>query len=123
MEIKELALQLEHSRANAQATNDVQTLSALLSEDLYYGHSTGQGDSKSAYLSKVTARIFQYEEVTPHIVNVSTIGEDGLMIQGTVAIRGMINGNYKDMHSAYLAVWRREGAHWRMLGHQTALIS
>lgn len=123
MEIKELALQLEHSRAAAQAMNDIQTLSDLLSEDLYYGHSTGQGDSKSAYLSKMTTGIFQYEEVTPHVVNVSPIGEDGLMIQGTVEIRGMINGNYKDMHSAYLAVWRREAGHWRMLGHQTAIIS
>jgi hypothetical protein len=121
-ELFELAVRLENERAALISANDAGQLAGILSKDLYYGHSSGLSDTKGSYLDKVSSGAFKYKIVTATVETAVPLGEDGLMVNGVEHIEVTISGVYKNMHSAYLAVWRKEEGQWCFVGHQTALL-
>src|ERR1700744_3926822 len=105
-------------RCAAIGNRDRAALSATLSEDLSYLHSTGQRDDKESYIAMSI-------EATPRTVG---RGETEVLLYGDGAV---VRGDYPlhtDPDPAYpegrhtnasgLQVWRREDGTWRMFLHQ-----
>jgi ketosteroid isomerase-like protein len=105
-------------RCAAIGNRDRAALSATLSEDLSYMHSTGQRDDKEAYISMSI-------EETPRTVG---RGETDVLLYGDVAV---VRGDYqihiepdpdyphgRHTNASGLQVWRREDGSWRLFLHQ-----
>ncbi|WP_299289404.1 nuclear transport factor 2 family protein [uncultured Mucilaginibacter sp.] len=116
-----LAVELEGLRKEAMIKNSVDLLCPLLSESLYYGHSSGYGDDKETFLQNVNDKTYDYYDISLNIEKAVPIGLDGLAINGKVKLVVDAEGNEKTMNSVYVAVWRNEDDVWRLLSHQTAL--
>src|ERR1700761_5438214 len=105
-------------RCAAIANRDRAALSATLSEDLSYMHSTGQRDDKESYISMSI-------EFTPRTVG---RGETEVLLYGDIAV---VRGDYqiqiepdadypdgRRTNASGLQVWRREDGTWRLFLHQ-----
>ena len=114
-----VAIALEEKRKQAMLQGSVALLEPILSESLYYGHSSGYGDNKKVFLQQVENKVYHYLDIEFNIDNAVPIGDDGLVITGEVMLIVTENAAEKTMHSIYLAVWKKERGLWRFLAHQT----
>lgn len=117
-----LAVELENSRGEAMVNGAIKPLSQMLSNDLYYGHSSGYGDNKNVFLDSVKDGKYSYNQITTEVRSAVPIGQDGIVIYGKVNLNVNVDNAQKDMESVYVAVWRKEDQDWRLVAHQTALI-
>ncbi len=115
------AITLEEQRRQAMLQGSLDLLDPLLSDSLYYGHSSGYGDNKQVFLQQVKDKVYHYLDINLHIDGAAPVGDDGLVINGKVTLKVTADGGEKTMHSVYLAVWRKEAGTWRFLAHQTTL--
>ena len=118
-----IAVELEQMRASLMAAGDASKLARILSDDLYYAHSSGTHEGKEDYIDKYRRGVFVYYEFRTLVESVVPLGPNALQLNGTVRLDVAISGVLKRMDSIYLAVWRRESNIWRLLGHQTTLLS
>lgn len=108
----------DEQRCAAIGNRDRAALSATLSEDLSYLHSTGQRDDKESYIAMSI-------EATPRTVG---RGETEVLLYGDVAV---VRGDYqihiepdaeypdgRHTNASGLQVWRREDGAWRLFLHQ-----
>jgi ketosteroid isomerase-like protein len=108
----------DEQRCAAIGKRDRDLLSATLSEDLSYMHSTGLRDSKESY-------IHMSIEETPRTVG---RGETEVLLYGDIAV---VRGDYqihiepdaaypdgRNTNASGLQVWRREDGTWRLFLHQ-----
>ena len=58
-----LAAELETAKWNLMLTGDTAGLASILSDELYYVHSSGVQDNKKTYLEKVGNRTFIYRRL------------------------------------------------------------
>jgi hypothetical protein len=108
-----MAVELENKRASLMTTGDADKLAQILSDDLYYAHSSGTYEGKRDYIEKYRTGVFVYREFEAEIK---------VQINGIVRLEVAISGVIKSMESIYLVVWRRERGTWRLLSHQTTLL-
>ena len=105
-------------RCAAIGNRDRAALSATLSEDLSYMHSTGLRDGKESYIAMSI-------EATPRTVG---RGETEVLLYGDI---GVVRGDYqihiepdadypggRHTNASGLQVWRREDGTWRLFLHQ-----
>lgn len=121
-DIFKLAVELENSRSKAMVNGSIKPLSQMLSDDLYYGHSSGYGDNKEVFLDSVKNGKYSYNQITTEVRSAVPIEKDGIVIYGKVNLNVNVDNVKKDMESVYVAVWRKEDQDWRLVAHQTALI-
>lgn len=108
----------DEQRCAAIGDRDRSALSATLSQDLSYMHSTGLRDDKESYIAMSI-------EATPRTVS---RGETEVLLYGDVAV---VRGDYqihiepdaeypggRHTNASGLQVWRREDGTWRLFLHQ-----
>jgi Domain of unknown function (DUF4440) len=118
----DMAVELENKRASLMTTGDADQLAQILSDDLYYAHSSGTHEDKRDYIEKYRTRVFVYREFETEVEAVVPLGPDAVQVNGIVRLEVAISGVIKRMESIYLVVWRRERGIWRLLSHQTTLM-
>jgi ketosteroid isomerase-like protein len=105
-------------RCAAIGARDRAALSATLTEDLSYMHSTGQRDDKESYIS------MSIEGIPRRVGR----GDTEVLLYGDIAV---VRGDYtidiepdaghpggRHVDSSGLQVWRREDGTWRLFLHQ-----
>jgi hypothetical protein len=117
-----MIVELENKRASLMTTGDADKLAQILSDDLYYAHSSGTHEGKRDYIEKYRAGVFVYREFETEVEAVVPLGADAVQVNGIVRLLVAISGVTKHMESIYLVVWRRERGTWRLLSHQTTLL-
>jgi len=120
--LRKMAVELENKRASLMTTGDADKLAHILSDDLYYAHSSGTHEGKRDYIEKYRTGVFVYRKFEAEIETVVPLGPDAVQVTGIVRLEVAISGVLKCMESIYLVVWRREKGIWRMLSHQTTLL-
>jgi two-component sensor histidine kinase len=124
MEISELFLlaeNLEEERAFVMSGNNIESMSLLFSDDLYYGHASGLIDSKAGYLDKLRNKVFRYKSVKVDIRSVTALDEHAFMVSGSELSTLIVAGEENAFEFTYMGVWRKEKSHWKFVGHQTAI--
>lgn len=97
---------------------DVAALDKLYTDELIYAHSTGNVDSKKAYLDRLKSGAQKYEHVTIEKSRVVPYG-DAVVTHSFVRTTGISNGKPFDDHVMMLHVWVKQGGTWRIAAHQT----
>lgn len=105
---------LEDRRYAAMLVADLETLDALLHDDLIYAHSTGGMDSKAVYLAALRDKVTIYQHVERAEQTVSVTGDIGLVFNH-IRIDARHKGADLHLDNLMCAVWLREAGAWRLL--------
>ena len=113
---------LEQRLYAAQVAGAVADIEPILSADLRYLHSTGVAETRTQYLKGVVARLYEYGEIESRKVRLN-VSEDLAIQDGIVDMTVSAKGAPKTLiHLLFCLVWRREGAHWKLLYRQATRI-
>jgi hypothetical protein len=113
---------LEQRLYRAQVAASVADIEPMLSADLRYLHSTGVAETRGQYLKGVVDRLYEYGEITSRKVRLN-VSEDLAIQDGIVDMTVSAKGAPKTLiHLLFCLVWRREGAHWKLLYRQATRI-
>jgi ketosteroid isomerase-like protein len=111
-------LAADEARYAAMIARDFDALDRLLADDLLYTHSTAATDTKAEYLAALRSGKYRYKAARCEGVTVR--------IHGTTAIvngRGFLeieaDGVPKSLANAFVNVWVRTPAGWRMTAWQS----
>ncbi len=104
-DVEEL-LAADAQRRAAMISGDVEALSALLSEDLVWTHSSGRTDDKTAFLGAIAQGTVTYLALETENVDVSRHG-DVYLCHGILNGRASRDGAEKALRNKFLSVWRR----------------
>ena len=116
-----LASSLEDKRSLLMSGNEIDQISLLFSDDLYYGHASGLTDSKSSYLTKLENKVFRYKSVQVSLNSVTALDKNAFLACGIEQSRLIAGGEEKSFEFIYMGVWRKEAGEWKFLAHQTAV--
>jgi len=98
---------------------DAETLDALYSEELSYGHSGGLIENKKEIIHGLTQGSFHFDTIDIKDETVQILGDIGI-------VRHVLTTNYSDngktgtLKFGILLVWRLENGKWKLLARQAA---
>ncbi len=105
-------------RRQAMIDADVDSLAALLADELVWTHSSGTRDDKQRFLEKIAANAADYRSLE--------VSEDVIVQQGDVLIhhgdlsgRVVVDGREKSLNNRFLAVWKHSGDAFELLAWQS----
>ncbi len=118
----EIVSVLEDARITAMVQRDDETLERLLSDDLYYMHSSGNVDTKRTFIDNVQNGPLTYTSIERRGVEGRVAGEGTALFTGEASIRVELAGDPIDLEVRFLAVWVKHDGAWRFEAWQTARI-
>ncbi|MBL3965629.1 MULTISPECIES: nuclear transport factor 2 family protein [Burkholderia] len=106
----------------AMLANDVEALDALLDDDLVFTVPTGQVISKEDDLAAHRVKLLRLD--TLDVIEMRASAVDEMILTTTrAALAGRFDGAAFTGTFAYTRLWRRSGAHWRVVaGHASQVI-
>lgn len=109
---------LDARRTQATLARNIDTLAALLSEDLRYVHSSGVDESRALYLERVAGGHYAYRGFEQLGRDFRVFG-DVVLVNGDVLIDVDVAGTPKQIRARYLQAWARRGGQWQMVSWQS----
>jgi len=109
----------DQRRILATISGDAKQLSDTLSNDLRYAQSDGLVLTKTQLLAAVAGNKTRYVAVHPEDVQFQTIAAGAVTMDGRTEIVVSANGQEAHLSLHFLAVWRQEAGHWRLLAYQS----
>jgi len=114
---------LEKSRCLAMCKSDVQALEALLHKDLYFCHSSGVVDDRTAYLLKMSQGRIVYHSITWEDQIVTPLGNGALLV-GRMTSMVAVDGVTKRLDNRVIQSWVETQEQWQLRHFQsTPLLS
>lgn len=106
----------------AMLANDVEALDALLDDDQVFTVPTGQVISKEDDLAAHRAKLLRLDALD--VIEMRASAVDEMILTTTrAALAGRFDGAAFTGTFAYTRLWRRSGAHWRVVaGHASQVI-
>lgn len=114
-------LALETQRIGAMVRRDIETLDALLADDLSYTHSGGHTDTKAGFLASIKDRAERYRYLGVDYSDAQVI----LLSGHTVVVRGRALMQLEGMPGfpvIFLDVWALRDGAWKMVAWQATRI-
>lgn len=115
--------QAEEQRIGAVLAGDLATLNDRLSADLRYALADGRVQTKPEYLAAVKNSQATYRSFKPSHLHFSLINDHAVAVDGQARFLVDANGRRTESTIRFLAVWREENGHWRLLAYQSAQIT
>lgn len=120
-DLEKKILALEAQRTGAMVRKDIETLDALLADDLSYTHSGGHTDTKAGFLTSVkdSRERYRYLGVDFSDAQVIVLSGQTVVVRGRALIRleGM-----SGFHVIFLDVWALRDGAWKMVAWQATRI-
>jgi len=108
-------------RIAATIAGDVAALSAMMTADLTYTHSSGVEESKAEFLEGLRSGKYVYREIVPRGRKVRVHG-DAAVVSGPCHVVIEPGGKRTEIDLYFTELYVKEGAEWRMaLWHSTRL--
>jgi len=109
----------DDARISAMKSGDREKLRTIFSDELHYAHSTGEVDSKTSFIDKLTSGKTKYA-VMEYEKRDFTLPAPGVaLMTGRVHIRAVSGENTTDSVLSFLAAWRLEKGEWRFVAWQS----
>jgi hypothetical protein len=115
--------QADRQRVAATIAGDISRLSDLLSHDLRYMDASDRVQTKDQFVASVASSKVEYLSVTPRGVAFQAIAPGAVAMSGRTQIVARANGQRVTFGLRFLAIWRDEGGHWRLLAYQSASLA
>lgn len=97
---------------------DVKMLDKLFANELTYGHSNGQMDTKESFISNIGSKKEVYNELKLDDMTVTIVGNNALVrhkMTGNVTLQ---DGTISKPNLGVLQVWNKTNAGWQLLARQ-----
>lgn len=111
----------EKARGTALLQADIATLTALLSDDLRYVHSSGRLEDKAHALKDLAEKRVAYERFETTELHAAEVAPTIVVLTGRINMRKFGSGKWADIRLLFQSVWRQESGAWRMVSMQTAV--
>jgi uncharacterized protein (TIGR02246 family) len=109
----------EKSWASATATDDEATLKQVLADDLTYTHSTGDTDSKQAFMSNLKSGVRKYTKVNHESMDVRLYGNTAVLTATAQIETSQKGGAPTPAHLRFIHVWIFKDGRWQLVAHQS----
>ena len=118
----EKVMALEKQRFAAMVSGDTVFLHTVLADDLLYSHSNGVVDTKASLIRSIVSNTLDYQEM--NLQNMESRTYKGTVIlNGTMNIKLLSNGQTLDLKIKYLDVYRKKGKAWQLVAWQSAKLN
>ena len=112
-------LELERTRVAAMVAKDLDTLAAILGDDLTYTHSGGRTDTKESFLKLIGNPEQGYDGVDYRDEEVIRLGADAAVVRGIAQIRLWRPGGEKISYPVlFVNVFTRRDGRWQNVAWQ-----
>jgi ketosteroid isomerase-like protein len=108
----------EKKRFAAMIAGDLDTLGALLADELTYTHSSGRVDTKVQFLDSLRTGRQKYFAIAPEDTAVRVFG-DTAVSTGQSAMHVSAGGQESRFRIRFTDVWVRRGGRWQMVAWQS----
>ncbi len=117
--LTEEILALERTRVAAMVAKDLDTLAAILGDDLTYTHSGGRTDTNDCFLKLIGNPEQGYDGVDYRDEEVIACGADGAVVRGIAQIRLWRPGGEKISYPVlFVNVFARRDGRWQNVAWQ-----
>jgi hypothetical protein len=99
---------LEDQRLGLMIAGDVAGLEKILADELLYGHSSGQIDTKRVFLQMIDDGTLKYISIGSKLDHVVAASAHIMIASGFLKTSAEIGGMRKIVSGRYLAIWRSE---------------
>ena len=110
----------DRQRIAATIAGNIDQLRELLSEELRYIDANDRVQTKHEFLASVADSQTRYLAVSPEGVALQSIAPGAVAMDGRVQIIAETAGHRVTFRLRFLAIWRHEAGHWRLLVYQSA---
>lgn len=109
----------DDARVAAMVAADAKQLDAILSDDLYYGHSSKLVENKAEHIASLTTRRLVYRKMDFQSRDFSLVAPGVALAKGRalVEVGSILTIFLVDIN--FLAVWRLENQRWRLQAWQS----
>lgn len=115
-------LAADDARYAAMIEGDFTALEEILADELLYGHSSGQVDTRESYLNALRGGAVKYLEVQRSVETVSEVGPVALMT-GLHRLRVQVGGQERVLHNRFMTTWVQRGGSWLLLSWASTPLS
>lgn len=115
-------IDLDRRRMAAMAAKDIPTLTAILSNDLIYTHSSARLDIKTSLLGAMESGATVYTSVEPSEVVAQDLG-DAVVLTGVAAISVTAGGKPNSFRVRFTDVYANQDGQWRMVTWQSTKLA
>jgi ketosteroid isomerase-like protein len=113
-----MIIELDRKRMQAMAAKDVDTLNAVLADDLIYTHSSARLDTKQSLIGAMLSGATVYTSVEASDVKAQDLG-DAVVLTGVAQIKVLSNGTPNAFGVRFTDVYARRGGQWQMVTWQS----
>jgi hypothetical protein len=101
----------------AMVSGDKAALQALVSDQLSYGHSSGQVQNKAEFVSVIADKKTVYKSITLTDPTIAVVGNNAIA-RHTFAAEVEANGQKSSPKIGVMQVWVKDGGNWKLLARQ-----
>src|SRR5262245_5815415 len=109
----------EKAWAAATVSGDEATLRQILADDLTYTHSTGETDTKQAFIDNLKSGVRKYHKVNHDSMDVRLYGNTAVLMATAQIETSQKGANPNPAHLRFIHVWLLKDGRWRMVAHQS----
>ncbi len=109
----------EKAWAEATVAADEATLKQLLADDLTYTHSTGDTDSKAAFIDNLRTGTRKYHKVNHEMMQTRLYGDTAVLSATAQVETSQKGGSVSPAHLRFIHVWVLQGGRWQLVAHQS----
>lgn len=113
--------QVEHKRCDAMIAADGAALRRLFAEDATWVHSSGQSDSREAFIGKITSGASRYLTIDRSEATIRVYGSAAIS-SGIATMTAMAGGAPKSLRNRYVNVWVADGGSLRLVSAQSTKV-
>lgn len=112
----------DDARLAAMKSGNREALQAIFSDELHYAHSTGDLDTKTSFVDKLSSGKTKYVIMDYEKREFSLAAPGVALMTGRLHIRAVSGENTTDSVLGFLAAWRLEKGEWRFLAWQSCKV-
>lgn len=101
----------------AMVDKDGKTLENLTTQDLTYGHSSGNIENKTQYIDAVLHGSFEFSSIVPEEQKIHISGKTAIVRHIFVA-EGTDNGEPADVRIGIMMTYQKQNGKWKLLARQ-----
>jgi ketosteroid isomerase-like protein len=109
---------LDKKRREATCSQDVETLSSILADDLIYTHSSARVDTKASLIGNMKSGATVYTSLDTSDVVAQDLG-DAVVLTGLAKVGVMSNGKPNSFGIRFVNVYANRGGTWKMVTWQS----
>ncbi len=109
----------EKAWAAATVAVDEAALKQLLADDLTYTHSTGETDTKAAFIDNMKTGARKYHKVNHESMDVRVYGNTAVLTATAQIETSQKGGKVNPAHLRFIHVWVSRKGRWQMVAHQS----